>query len=184
VLTGPRNDVAILLITFLLTILVDLTAAIGIGMVLAAFLFMRKMIQSSAINLLTSQPDEEEGDPETSGQCMIPKGVDIFEISGPLFFGVTYKFRDTINLIAGNSKVLIIRMGHVPIIDATGIKTIKDLYNDSKRHQTKLILSEVNSKQVMTALKDARLLFAIGKANVTVSFEEALKRSRAVLMIP
>ena len=184
VLTGPRNDVAILLITFLLTILVDLTAAITIGMVLAAFLFMRKMIQSSAINLLTSQPDEEQGNHEISDQYVIPKGVDIFEIRGPLFFGVTYKFRDTLKLIAGNSKVLIIRMGHVPIIDATGIKTIKEIYTDSKRHQTKLILSEVNSKQVMAALKDARLLFAIGKANVTLSFEEALKRSRVVLMNP
>jgi SulP family sulfate permease len=68
VLKGPRSDVAILLITFLLTVLVDLTAAIGIGMVLAAFLFMRKMIQSSAINLLTNQPDGEEGDHEISGR--------------------------------------------------------------------------------------------------------------------
>ena len=183
VLKGPRSDVAILLITFLLTVLVDLTAAIGIGMVLAAFLFMRKMIQSSAINLLTNQPDGEEGDNEISGRKDIPKGVDIFEIRGPLFFGVTHKFRDTLQLIAGNSKVLIIRMRHVPIIDATGIKTIKEIYNESKRHHTKLILSEVHSTQVMGALKDARLLFAIGKANVTGSLDEALKRSRMVLNV-
>jgi sulfate permease, SulP family len=110
--------------------------------------------------------------------------VEVFEISGPLFFGVTHKFRDTLKIIAGNSKVLIIRMGHVPIIDATGIKTITEIYTDSKRHQTKLILSEVNSKQVMAALKDARLLFAIGKANVTVTFDEALQRSRVVLLNP
>jgi SulP family sulfate permease len=184
VLTGPRSDVAILLITFLLTILVDLTAAIGIGMVLAAFLFMRKMIQSSAINLLTNQPESEENDNDMFGRYKIPKGVEVFEIRGPLFFGVTYKFRDTLKLIAGNSKVLIIRMGHVPIIDATGIKTIKEVYHDAKRHQTKLILSEIHSTQVMAALKDARLLFAIGKANVTVSFDEALKRSRVVLANP
>jgi SulP family sulfate permease len=75
-------------------------------------------------------------------------------------------------------------MGHVPIIDATGIKTIKEIYKDSKQHHTKLILSEVNSKQVIAALKDARLLFAIGKGNVTVSFDDALKRSRVVLMDP
>ena len=179
-LTGPRSDVAILLITFLLTILVDLTAAIGIGMVLAAFLFMRKMIQSSAINLLNNQPEDEDND--LAGRYHVPNGVEVFEIRGPLFFGVAYKFRDTLRLVAGKSKVLIIRMGHVPIIDVTGIKTIEAIYNDSKQHHTKLILSEVNSSQVLAALKDARLLFAIGKANVTSSFDDALKRSRIVLM--
>ena len=104
----------------------------------------------------------------------------MFEITGPLFFGAAYKFKDAMKLIEKTPHVLIIRMRHVPIIDATGIKTIAEVYKESKRRGTKLILSEVHSNQVMKELKDARLLFAIGKSNVTESFTEALEKSKLV----
>jgi SulP family sulfate permease len=180
---GPRSDTAVLLTTFFLTVLIDLTVAIEIGMILAAFLFMRKMIRSSDVNILSRQIDEYENgnEPETLRNYNIPKQVEVFEISGPLFFGAAYKFKEAIKFIEKAPKVLIIRMRQVPIIDATGIKTIKEVYKESKYRGTKLILSEVHSAQVMEELKDARLLFAIGKANVTGSFEEALKRCNEVL---
>lgn len=179
ILKGPKSDMLVLLSTFLLTVLIDLTVAIEIGMVLAAFLFMRKMIQFSEVNLL---PKEAEDDDNAAiDNFSIPKEVEVFEISGPLFFGATYKFKDAIKLIEKTPKVLIIRMRQVPMIDATGIKTLQEIYKESKHRGTKLILSEVNSTKVLQEMKTARLLFAIGKANVTESFDAALKRSSAIL---
>ncbi len=181
ILKGTRSDMAVLLTTFLLTVLIDLTVAIEIGIVLAAFLFMRKMIQTAEVNILTALPDEEETYSRVLSGYDIPKGVDIFEITGPLFFGAAYKFKDAMRIIEKPPKVLILRMGQVPIIDATGIKTLREVFTSLKHRHTKLVLSEVNSPQVLKALKDARLLFAIGKANVTASFQEALVRSEVIL---
>ncbi|NII27828.1 STAS domain-containing protein [Pseudoflavitalea sp. X16] len=181
VLKGSRSDIAVLLTTFLLTVLIDLTVAIEIGIVLAAFLFMRKMIQTSGVNILTGRQDEQETGNGVFSGYDIPKGVEVFEITGPLFFGAAYKFKDAMRVIEKPPKVLIIRMGKVPIIDATGVKAIREVYTASKQRHTKLILSEVHSSQVLDALKDARLLFAIGKANVTPSFEAALVRSNTIL---
>ena len=98
-----------------------------------------------------------------------------------MFFVAAYKFKDAIKLVGKTPKVFIIRMREVPIIDATGIRTLQEVYKESKHRGTKLILSEVNSDKVMKELKNSRLLFAIGKANVTQTFERALERSHSVL---
>jgi len=176
---GPRSDMAVLVTTFLLTVLVDLTIAIEIGMVLAVFLFMRKMVQFSGVSLLTI--DMEDTGSEKDQDLIVPKDVSVFEINGPLFFGAAYKFKDAMKFIEKPPKMLIIRMRKVPIIDATGIKTIEEVYKDAKRSGTKLILSEVHSPQVLKELKDARLLFAIGKANITDTFEQAVERCLVLL---
>ena len=183
VFKGPRSDVAVLLTTFILTVLVDLTVAIEIGMVLAVFLFMRKMIKFSDVSILTKDVDDygNEKDIDAIGNFSIPKNVEVFEITGPLFFGAAYKFKDAMKFIENPPKVLIIRMRQVPIIDATGIRTLDEVYKESKHRGTKLILSEVHSQQVMKELQDARLLFAIGKANVTDTFNRSLERSRIIL---
>jgi len=183
VLKGPRSDVAVLLTTFFLTVLVDLTVAIEVGMVMAAFLFMRNMIKFSNVNILTREIDDkgELADPGAIGNYAIPAQVEVYEITGPLFFGAAYKFRDAMRFIEKPPKVLIIRMRKVPIIDATGIKTLEEVFKDSKNRGTKLILSGVESLQVQEELKDSRLLFKIGKANVTDTFKEALERSKVIL---
>ena len=183
VLKGSKSDIAVLLTTFFLTVLIDLTVAIEIGMVLAAFLFMRKMIQFSDVSILTKDIDDRgnEKDDASIANFSIPAEAEVFEITGPLFFGAAYKFKDAIRFIEVTPKVLILRMRQVPMIDATGIKTISEVYNESKKRGTKLILSEVHSEQVMKQLQESRLLFAIGKANVTDSFDAALKRCQVVL---
>jgi SulP family sulfate permease len=183
VLKGPRSDAIVLLTTFLLTVLIDLTVAIEIGMVLAAFLFMRKMIKISDVSILTNQIEDQANttDKQAISNYQVPAGVEVFEITGPLFFGAAYKFKDALRLIEKPPQVLIIRMRQVPIIDATGLRTLQEVHKATKHRGTKLILSEVYSKQVMDELKESRLLFAIGKANVTNSVEEALARSRAIL---
>ncbi|MEP6627274.1 MAG: SulP family inorganic anion transporter [Ginsengibacter sp.] len=182
ILKGPRGDVAVLLITFFLTVLVDLTVAIEVGIVLAAFLFMRDMIRFSDVNILTREIDDDQfGYDVVDGKYHIPKNVEVFEITGPLFFGAAYKFKDAMQFIDKTTKVLIIRMRHVPIIDATGIQTLKEVHAHSKKHHKKIILSEVNSARVMKELKDARLIFAIGKGNVVDTFEHALVRAEVLV---
>jgi SulP family sulfate permease len=180
---GPRSDAVVLYATFFMTILIDLTFAIEIGMLLAAFLFVRKMIKYTDVAILTKQDEEndKQREPGPQNKNIIPPKVEVFEITGPLFFGAAFKFKDAIKQIEKPPKVLIIRMGQVPIIDATGIKIIQEVYKESKRRGTKLILSEVNSTQVRDELKNARLLFAVGKANVTTNFEDALQRCKSIL---
>jgi len=182
VLKGPKGDVAVLLITFLLTVLIDLTVAIEIGMVLAVFLFMRNMVKFSDVSILTQEiGDNEFGYDLLEGKFTLPKGVEVFEITGPLFFGAAYKFRDAMKYINQHPRVLIIRMRHVPIIDATGIQTLKEVIHDSVEYHTRIILSELNSEQVRKELQDSRLLFAVGKANVTSTLDNALTRAEKIL---
>ena len=183
VLKGPKGDVAVLLITFFLTVLIDLTVAIEIGMVLAVFLFMRNMIKFSDVSILTKEiEDNEFGYDLVDGKYTLPKDVEVFEITGPLFFGAAYKFKDAMKYIKQHPKVLIIRMRHVPIIDATGIQALKEVVNDSVKHRTKIILSELNSEQVRTELQNSRLLFSVGKANITETFDKALAKAKMILL--
>ena len=168
-----KNDSAVLIITCLLTIFIDLTIAIEVGIILAGFLFMRDMMKASNVQHLDS---ENEILDEDLNQTSLPEGIEVFEINGPLFFGAAFKFRDAMKIIAKPPQVLIIRMKNVPIIDATGIHILNAVYKDALANNTKIILSEINSEQVLLELKKARLLFKIGKANVTGTYENALKR--------
>jgi SulP family sulfate permease len=175
---GAWSDRAVLLTTFVLTVLVDLTVAIEIGIVLAAFLFLRQMVKSSAVGpWMGDDSPEDPGTEEDSAGVVLPKSVEVFEIRGPLFFGAVYKFKDAMKTVERAPKVLILRMRHVPVIDASGMRALKEMHREFGHRGTRLILSEVQRPAVLKALKDSRLLFAIGKANVTESFDAALKRS-------
>ncbi len=151
-------------------------------MILAAFLFMRKMMQVSSVEqsvFTAGQTKDELLDPEA-----IPKGVDVFEINGPLFFGAAYKFKDAMKMLEKPAQVLIIRMRNVPVIDATGIRVLREVHAATEKQGTKLILAEVNSLQVTGELKKARLAFRIGKGNIRDTFENALKRANDILNRP
>ncbi|MEO8948396.1 MAG: SulP family inorganic anion transporter [Mucilaginibacter sp.] len=174
VLKGAKSDAAVLLTTFVLTVLVDLTVAIEIGLILAAFLFMRKMMQASSVQQAVSTDELISPDD-------IPQGVDVFEINGPLFFGAAYKFKDAMKIIENPARVLIIRMRNVPVIDATGIRVLREVHSAAKKQGTKLILAEINSIQVTEELKKARLLFQIGKGNIKDTFQNALMRANELL---
>jgi SulP family sulfate permease len=180
-LRGPRSDALVLMTTFLLTILVDLTVAIEVGLLLAVLLFMRKMVQFSNVRLLNKETEETDIETLGEGIQQVPDQVAVFEITGPLFFGAIYKFRETIRLLEAPAKVLIIRLRDVPVIDASGIRALKELHQQSRQSGTRIILSELQSAQVREALQDARLLFAIGKANVTSSFQKAIVRSKELM---
>jgi len=179
ILKGPKGDALVLLITFFLTVLIDLTVAIEVGIVLAAFLFMRNIIRFSGVNTYTEEiEDEHFGYDLVENKYPIPKKVAVFEITGPLFFGAAYKVKDAMRYLEKHHEVLIIRMRHVPLIDATGIQALQDVVRALKKQRTKLILSEVNNPQVLKELKDSRLLFAIGKGNVLATLEQALEKAK------
>jgi SulP family sulfate permease len=186
-LRAPKSDVAVMLATFLLTVLVDLTLAIEVGMVLAAFLFMRRMAEVTNVNVISREfgdgEDDYETDPNSVRRRAVPPGVVVYEINGPFFFGAAEKFRDTMTEIQGAPKVLVVRMRNVPAIDSTGIHALTDLIRRSKREGTLVILSDVHA-QPMMAMGNARLLDEIGDDNIHGNIDDALNRARVHLNIP
>jgi SulP family sulfate permease len=170
-------------VTFVLTVLVDITVAMGVGMVLASFLFMRKMAEVTNITAMTDMFADDQGDPNDPSAVArraIPPGVEVYEIDGPFFFGAAEKFKETIGSMAKPPMVLILRMRKVGLLDATGIALIKDLVRKEKRDRTTLILSGVHS-QPMVALTNSDLLDVIGEDNLVGDIDEALARARAVI---
>jgi len=177
---GIRSDAIVLLTTFFLTVFFDLTIAIQIGMVLAAFLFMRQMIQISSVDVNPHKLPDGTIDPGSTELFEIPASVDVFEITGPMFFGAAYKFKDSMRFVEEKPKVLILRMRNVPVIDATGLHTIKDVLKMCEKDNTKMILSGVKPN-VLQELQKSRLLFRIGKRFILPDFTAALAVAKEVL---
>jgi SulP family sulfate permease len=179
-LRAPRSDVAVLLVTFLLTVIIDLTVAIEVGMVLAAFLFMRRMAEVTNVRFVTQELFERRDDFDDANSVkrrQIPPEVEVYEIDGPFFFGAAETFRETIGRIARKPKVLIIRMRDVPAIDSTGIHVLRELAERSRREGTLLLLSDVHA-QPMFALARADVLELIGERNTYGNVDDALNRAR------
>jgi SulP family sulfate permease len=181
-LTSPRSDVAVLLVTFLLTVLVDLTVAIEVGMVLAAFLFMRRMAEVTDVRAVSGDLIEEDDEDELAATSayVIPRGVEVFEINGPFFFGAAETFKETVERVAGKPKVLIIRLRRTPAMDATGLHALTDVVRRSRRAGTLVLLSEVQPQPLAT-LRRSVLVEEIGEENVCVTMEEALGRAHEEL---
>lgn len=179
VLRTSKSDGAVLLSTFTLTVFVDLTVAIEIGMVLAVFLFMRRMTQISNVNVITKEINEAD-DKQAISRYKVPEGVEVFEVIGPMFFGAAYKFKESLKLMAKTPKVLIIRMRAVPVIDATGLHTLKEVFQQAKNQGTKLVLSGVQPG-LYQELEKSRLIFIVGKANVCPDIDAALERAQVLL---
>jgi len=181
---APKSDVAVLLTTFLLTVLVDLTVAIEVGMVLAAFLFMRRMAEVTNISVLTHEftdpVDDFERDPNAVRRREIPEGVQVYEITGPFFFGAAEMFKDRVGRIAGKPKVLIVRMRHVPAIDSTGLHALRELIQRSRKEGILVILSDVHAQPVV-ALERSGLYDELSEENIHGNIDDALNRARQYL---
>jgi sulfate permease, SulP family len=184
---APRSDVAVLLATFGLTVLVNLTVAIEVGMVLAAFLFMRRMAEVTNISVLTHEfddpGDDDEADPNAVRRRAVPAGVQVYEIAGPFFFGAAEMFKSRLDTVAGSPRALIIRMRHVPAIDSTGLHALRDLVRRARRDGTLVILSDVHSQPVV-ALERSGLYVELGEENVVGNVDDALNRAREHLGLP
>jgi SulP family sulfate permease len=184
-LKSPKSDVAVLLTTFSLTVIFDLTIAIEIGMILAVLLFMKRMAEVSNVSVITRELDDTEDqlDPNSIDKKQIPEGVEVFEINGPFFFGAAKKFKDEMAVIEKPPKVRIIRMRNVPAIDATGLQTLKDFYHDAKKHKTHMILSGVHT-QPLYAMTQAGIFDLYGEENIFGNIDDALDRARENLGLP
>jgi SulP family sulfate permease len=182
VLRAPKGDVAVLLLTFGLTVIVDLTVAIEVGMVLAAFLFMRRMSEVTNVSVIAQgfSENEDEDDPDALRALRVPRGAVVYEINGPFFFGAAETFRDALNRTLGKPKVLVLRLRNVPVIDATGLAALRDVVHRTRKDGTLILLSEVDAQPSM-ALTRSGLLEEIGEEQVFESVDGALDRAREEL---
>jgi SulP family sulfate permease len=183
---GPKSDILVLISTFLLTVLVDLTVAIQVGVVLAALLFMRRMAEVTQVGYVTRMLNEEEEDPNdplSLNRRKVPAGVEVFEVSGPFFFGAVDKFKNAISEVEDKPRILILRMRHVLSLDATAIQALESVHARTRRERTTLILSGVHA-QPLIALERAGLLDKIGEDNVHANIDDALNRARTLLGLP
>jgi len=161
---APRTDILVLLVTFVLTVVFDLVVAICVGIVLAVILFMKRMSDATDIYPWAAA----DGD---SALLEIPEGVMVYEITGPIFFGVATKVADAIS--AAKAQVVVLRMRSVPEIDATGLHSLENILSRCRRTGQKLVLSHVN-EQPMKALRAAGLIEEIGEENLRPNIGDAL----------
>lgn len=186
-LKSPKSDVAVLFTTFLLTVLIDLTVAIQVGVVLAAFMFLRRMSNVTEVKMITKDLKDEEDaldhDPLSIASREVPEGVEVFEIHGSFFFGSIDQFKEAIRGIEKKPAILILRMRNVYAIDASGLKALEDLVDSSKHEGTKLILSGVHA-QPLVAMQQSGLLDRLGEENALSNIDDALDRARTILGLP
>jgi SulP family sulfate permease len=190
-LRAPRSDLVVLMLTFGLTIFVDLTVAVQVGIVVAALLFMKRMSDMTHVEGLTSGFADDSDDPGEISESRrgrrivagheIPLGVEVYEVNGPFFFGAADKIKDVLTEIAKPPKVFILRMRNVPAIDATGIHALEQMAKKCRHEGTTLILTEIR-QQPLRALVRARKLEAVGgRESLAKSIEVALARAAEVL---
>jgi len=170
IIKGSKYDVLILLTSFFLTVFFDLTIAFEVGMVLSAMLFIQRMSKLSNIELVDIDNDIIEN------YSLLPKGVDVYEISGPFFFAAAQSYKATLKGLAADSKILILRMRYVPFIDSTGIRNFREVIRDFKIRKVAIVLSGVRPK-VRQTLIDCGLAEEIGNDLICDNFGDAVKKA-------
>jgi len=187
-LRAPKSDVLVLLTTFGLTVFADLTIAVGVGMVLASMLFMRRMSEVSRVGAITREmadgDDEtiigDQKDPESLSKRAVPRGVEVFEINGPFFFGVADRLKDTLNQFERPPRVFILRMRNVPHIDATGLHALEEFHTKCSRQGIRLLLSGVHA-QPLFAFVQSGFDSVVGVENMFETIGDALKKAVAII---
>jgi SulP family sulfate permease len=186
---APKSDIIILLSTFGLTVLTDLTVAVGAGMVMASFLFMRRMSEVTNVGNLEEELDDahaeiiERGDPNTITTRDVPPGVEVYEINGPFFFGAADKLKDTLRGMEKPPRIFILRMRRVPAIDATGLHALDEFYEKCHRQGTRLLMAGVHSQPIFAMTKYG-LIDKFGEENMFGNIDDALDEARKVLKWP
>ena len=190
-LRAPRSDLVVLLLTFGLTIFVDLTIAVQVGIVVASLLFMKRMSDLTHIQEITSELRDTGEDPgeitqvrkrkKFVGGYEIPAGVEVYAVNGPFFFGAAAKLEDVISEIATPPKVFILRMKNVPAIDATGIYALERMAKRCQHQKTVLILTEIREQPLRAIVRARKLEFFGGRENLAKNLDIALERARQVL---
>lgn len=181
-LKNPKSDVTVLLITFFLTIIFDLTIAIEVGLIIACVLFMKRVMETTQISVITDQidPNAELDIAVHEENLIIPKEVEVYEIDGPYFFGIATKFEETMSQIGDRPKVRIIRMRKVPFIDSTGIHNLTTLCRLSQKEKITIVLSGVNEK-VHGVLEKSGFYELLGQENICPNINVALDRAKEII---
>ncbi len=178
---NTKSDVAVLLTTFLLTVIFDLTIAIEVGLLLAVVLFIRRISETSSISIFK---DKVEGTYSESGmdneELSVPKGVEVYEIEGPFFFGIANKFEEVMKQVGDKPRVRVVRMRRVPFIDSTGLHNLENLIKMSQKDKTRVLLSGVN-ENVRQTLYQAKLNEKLGEENICSNIQEALEKARGIV---
>ena len=182
-LKNPKSDVSVLLITFFLTVIFDLTVAIEWGLVIACVLFMRRVMETTEISVIKDEIDpNKESDLEVHEEHLIvPEGVEVYEINGPYFFGIATKFEEMMANIGDRPKVRIIRMRKVPFIDSTGVHNLSNLCDMCKKDNIQVVLSGVNEKVHQVLEKTGFLYTLVGKDNICPNINVALERAKEIV---
>ncbi|MBI3651977.1 MAG: sulfate permease [Acidobacteria bacterium] len=180
-LRSPKSDVAVLLTTFLLTVVIDLTVAIQVGVMLGAFLFIQRMSNETQITLITENLKErDESEARDLSTLVVPDEVQVFEIYGSLFFGAIERFKDAMQRVEKTPKVLILRMRNVVAIDASGLRVMEELVESTQRRGIVLLLSAVSS-QPLSAMQQSGLLKTLGEENIAKDIYAALARAQLLI---
>jgi len=182
IMKAPRADRVVLFVTFALTVLVDLNFAIQAGISLAAILFIHSMMNAVEIKSYDDE-DEENDDPDDTSKKVIPKGVEVYEIKGPLFFGIAEKLVDTLSLFDPPPQVFILRLRHVPVIDAAGLHALETLTHQLHAQHSVFILSGVN-KNVHSYICQSGLDKEIGEWNIVDHIDKALALADQIIGDP
>ena len=179
ILRNPKSDVTVLLVTFFLTIIFDLTVAIKFGVVIACLLFMRRMAETSDVKLVSDIDVEEESDLQSNQDehLVVPDGIQVYEINGPYFFGAGNKAEELMSSLRDLPKVRIIRMRRVPFIDSTGIHNLTNICITSKHQNIDVVLSGVNPK-VHAVLEKAHFYDIIGEDHICPHIDIALEKAK------
>ncbi len=182
---NPKSDIIVLLITFFLTVIFDLTIAIEVGLLIACLLFMRRMAESTQIKVIADEIDpNDETDAEVHEEhLIIPQGVEVYEINGPYFFGIANKFEELMAALDDHPKVRVIRMRRVPFIDSTGIHNLHNLCEMSHREGTHIVLSGV-TPNVYSVLEHNGFCQLLGKDHICPNINVALDRAAAIVKRP
>lgn len=177
-LRNPRSDVAVLLITFFLTVVFDLTVAIEVGLLIACVLFLKLVMETTEISVIRDEIDPSAGTDLTLHEehLTVPEGVEVYEINGPYFFGIATKFEELMAQMGDRPRVRVIRMRKVPFIDSTGLHNLTTLCEMSRREKIEVVLSGVN-EQVHGALERAGIIEMLGGENVCPNIHVALERA-------
>ena len=182
ILKNPKSDIIVLLVTFFLTVIFDLTVAIEVGVLIACLLCMKRMAETTNVSVLSDEIDPN-ADSDVQGNLdhlTIPEGVKVYEINGPYFFGIGNKFEEMMGDMGGRAKVRIIRMRKVPFIDSTGVHNLSNMCRMCSQMGVKVVLSGVNPK-VMKVIEDAGMDDIVGKENICSHINIALKRAEEIL---
>lgn len=182
ILKGSKADAAVLLTTFLLTVIFDLTIAIEVGLLLAIFLFLKRITETTQVSVIKDELNlNEEGDVSQSNENLkLPNGVEVYEIDGPFFFGIANKFDESMRIVGETAHVRIIRMRKVPFIDGTALHNLESLCRKSQKEDITIILSGVRPN-VRIELEKAHFPQLIGEENICDNITIAVKRANDIL---